>query len=200
MSALPPNADIAKRIYEGHALGTFGSLRPCLPLISFLEVCVLAGIAARNVDRELGEQGGIVGVLAVACQTIIVPPREDLRTVGLEMGHVSASVHEAPHLEMAQEDPQLFNHGGGLLLARTRTHTHTGTSASGLGDGVKRPALDDSEPRTFLNLYKIAHSESMVDKLNNSTSSHRAASPWPAFKAAADIAAPRAAASPAGPP
>jgi hypothetical protein len=70
---------------------------------------------------------------------------------------------------MAQEDPQLCNHGGGLLLARTRTHTHTHTrtSASGLGDEVKRPAIHNFEPRTFLNLYKIAHSESSVDKWNN---------------------------------
>ena len=37
------------------------------------------------------------------------------------------------------------------------------------GSGVKRPAPDDFEPRTFLNLYKIAHSELMVDKWNNFT-------------------------------
>ena len=72
-----PNADIAKRIYEGHALGTFGPLRPGLPSISFLGLCVLTGIATRDVDGELSELGGIVGALAVACHALIVPPRED---------------------------------------------------------------------------------------------------------------------------
>jgi hypothetical protein len=44
---------------------------------------------------------------------------------------MSASVHESPHLKMAQEDPQLCNHGEGLLLARTRTHTHRHEAAKG---------------------------------------------------------------------
>jgi hypothetical protein len=32
--------------------------------------------------------GGIAGALAVACHAVIVPPREDLCTVRLEMGHI----------------------------------------------------------------------------------------------------------------
>jgi hypothetical protein len=96
---------------------------------------VLAGIAARNVDRELGEQGGIVGVLAAACHTLIVPPREVLRTVGLEMGHVSASVHEAAHLEMAQEDPSCLTTAG-VFYSRVRARIHTQARAlRGWGTG-----------------------------------------------------------------
>ena len=51
-------------------LGAFGSLRPGLPPINFLELRVLAGIAARNADRELCELGRIVGALAVGCHAL----------------------------------------------------------------------------------------------------------------------------------
>jgi hypothetical protein len=69
-------------------LETFGPLCPVVPSISFLRLFVLTGIAARDVDHALGELGGIAGALAVACHAIIVPPREDFCTVGLEMGHI----------------------------------------------------------------------------------------------------------------
>jgi len=58
---------------------------PGLPAISFLGLCVLTGVAARNVDRELGE---LVGALAVDCHALIARQREDLCTVGLEMAHI----------------------------------------------------------------------------------------------------------------
>jgi hypothetical protein len=64
-------------------LETFGPPCPVVPSISFLRLFVLTGIAAR--DRELG---GIAGALAVACHAVMVPPREDLCTVRLEMGHI----------------------------------------------------------------------------------------------------------------
>jgi hypothetical protein len=63
--------------------------------------------------------------------------------------------------------PQLCNHGGGLLLVRANAYTQARALRGLGGSGVKRPAPDDFEPRTFLNLYKIAHSELMVDKWNN---------------------------------
>jgi hypothetical protein len=46
--------------------------------------------------------------------------------------------------------------------------THTDTGAFGVSGGWgQAPGTDDLEPRTFLNLYKITHSESTVDKWNN---------------------------------
>ena len=38
------------------------------------------------------------------------------------------------------------------------------------GDGAKRPTHGDFGPATILNLYRIAHSESTVDKWDNSPS------------------------------
>jgi hypothetical protein len=61
-------------------LETFGPLCPVVPSIMF----VLTGIAARDVDHELGEPGGIAGALAVACRAIMVPPRE--KTTSLLVG------------------------------------------------------------------------------------------------------------------
>ena len=42
---------------------------------------------ASSSARE-NELGGIAGALAVACHAVIVPPREDLCTVRLEMGPI----------------------------------------------------------------------------------------------------------------
>jgi hypothetical protein len=43
----------------------------------------------------------------------------------------------------------------------------------GPGGGVKRPAIISLSRELFLKLYNIAHSESMVDKWNNSASGTR---------------------------
>jgi hypothetical protein len=67
---------------------TFGPLCPVVPSISFLRLFVLTGLAARDVDHAFGELGGIAEALAVAYHAVIVPPREDLCTVRLEMGHI----------------------------------------------------------------------------------------------------------------
>jgi hypothetical protein len=69
-------------------LETFGPLCPVVPSISFLRLFVLTGLAARDVDHAFGELGGIAEALAVAYHAVIVPPREDLCTVRLEMGHI----------------------------------------------------------------------------------------------------------------
>jgi hypothetical protein len=100
--------------------------------------------------------------LAVAYHAIIVPPREDLCTVGSEMGHIGLRPGDS-----YTGRPQLCNHSGGLLLVRANAYTQARALRGLGGSGVKRPAPDDFEPRTFLNLYKIAHSELMVDKWNN---------------------------------
>jgi hypothetical protein len=99
-------------------LETFGPLYPVVASTSFLRLFVLTGIAARDVDHELGELGGIAGALAVACHAIIVPPREDLCTVGSEMA-ISASVQEIP----TPEDPSYVTTAG-VSYSYTRTHTH----------------------------------------------------------------------------
>jgi hypothetical protein len=67
---------------------TFGPLCPVVPSISFLRLFVLTGLAARDVDHAFGELGGIAEALAVAYQAVMLPPREDLCTVRLEMGHI----------------------------------------------------------------------------------------------------------------
>jgi hypothetical protein len=54
----------------------------------------------------------------------------------------------------------------GIFLYATKTNRALGVS----GDGGKRPTGGYFGPATILNLYRIAHSESTVDKWNNSPS------------------------------
>ena len=50
----------------------------------------------------------------------------------------------------------------------------TGTDALGAGGWGKAPDTHHVEPRAFLKLYNIAHSESAVDKWTNSASAFAA--------------------------
>src|SRR5690348_13958785 len=57
--------------------------------------------------------------------------------------------------------------------------TRTNRALGGSGDGGKRPTCFYFGPATILNLYRIAHSESTVDKWDNSPKDFAAAMSWP---------------------
>jgi hypothetical protein len=100
----------------------------------------------------LGGSVGAIGVVAAIFAAWLFAQPERLQDRRLEDRHVNGQ------LRLIGNTVSQFD------LLGPRTHTRTGAMGR-MGRGVA--ALLNFEPRAFLSLYKIAHSESMVDKWDN---------------------------------
>ena len=101
------------------------------------------------------------------CRSASVAPASNLhsRTVGLEMGHTWPPFTRPLTLkDRPREDPSYVGPPPG---SPTRYAYTQARALRGVGGRPKRRHPCDVEPGASLNLYKIAHSESTVDKWNN---------------------------------